>query len=226
MFQKIIAYSLANKLVIILMVLAMAGVGVYSLSKLAIDAVPDITNNQVQIVTSSATLSAEEMEQLVTFPIESVVTNLPQVIEIRSISRYGLSVITVVFDESMDIYQARQMVGEQLKLVESNIPSGCEMPSLMPITTGLGEIYQYVLMVEPGYEDQYDVMELRTIQDWIVKRQFAGTVGIIETSSFGGFIKQYEVSVNPDLMIARNVTLDEISTALENNNANSGGKLH
>jgi cobalt-zinc-cadmium resistance protein CzcA len=223
MFQKIIAYSLANKLVIILMVLAMAGVGVYSLSKLAIDAVPDITNNQVQIVTSSATLSAEEMEQLVTFPIESVVTNLPQVIEIRSISRYGLSVITVVFDESMDIYQARQMVGEQLKLVESNIPSGCEMPSLMPITTGLGEIYQYVLMVEPGYEDQYDVMELRTIQDWIVKRQFAGTVGIIETSSFGGFIKQYEVSVNPDLMIARNVTLDEISTALENNNANSGG---
>jgi heavy metal efflux system protein len=223
MFQKIIAYSLANKLVVLLLVFAGIGIGVYSLSKLAIDAVPDITNNQVQIVTSSSTLSAEEMEQLVTFPIEAVVTNLPKVVEIRSISRYGLSVITVVFEESMDIYQARQMVSEQLKLVESNIPPGSEMPSLMPITTGLGEIFQYVLLVEPGYENQYDVMQLRTIQDWIVKRQFAGTKGIIETSSFGGYVKQYEVSVNPHEMIARNVTLEEISSALKNNNANSGG---
>lgn len=190
---------------------------------LAVDAVPDITNNQVQVVTSSPTLAAEEVEQFITFPVESAVRNIPKVTEVRSISRYGLSVVTIVFADDVPIMTARQYVGEQLNVVRDEIPEEFGSPEMMPITTGLGEIYQYVLQVKPGYEAQYDDMKLRTIQDWIVKRQLAGMTGIVEVSSFGGRVKQYEVSLKPELMQAFGISSDDVSTALKQNNNNSGG---
>ncbi len=223
MFEKIIGYSLANKLMVFVGVIALTGAGLYALSGLAVDAVPDITNNQVQIVTTSPTLAAQEVEQYVTFPIEAVMANIPDVTEVRSISRYGLSVVTVVFDEDVDLMRARQFVAEQITLVSGDIPSELGSPEMMPITTGLGEIYQYVLAVKPGFEKKFDIMELRTIQDWIVKRQLTGIPGIIEVSSFGGLVKQYEVAINPELMLARDVTINDVKAALERNNANSGG---
>ncbi|HLU84793.1 MAG TPA: efflux RND transporter permease subunit, partial [Vicingaceae bacterium] len=169
MFEKIIAYSLKNKLIVLLLVLALILGGIYSMRHLAVDAVPDITNNQVQVVTSSPTLAAEEVEQFITLPIEMAVANIPNVIEVRSISRYGLSVITIVFEEEVDIMLARQFVNEQLTIVKDEIPAAFGSPEMMPITTGLGEIYQYILQVKPGYENQFDIMKIRTIQDWIVK---------------------------------------------------------
>lgn len=223
MFEKIIGYSLANKLMVFIGVIGLTMAGLYALSGLAVDAVPDITNNQVQIVTTSPTLAAQEVEQYVSFPIEAAMANMPDVTEVRSISRYGLSVVTVVFKDHVDLMRARQFVGEQIKLVSGDIPPELGSPEMMPITTGLGEIYQYVLTVKPGYEKMFDIMELRTIQDWIVKRQLTGIPGIIEVSSFGGLVKQYEVAVNPELMLARDVTINDMKAALERNNANSGG---
>lgn len=223
MFEKIIAYSLKNKLMVLLALLALILGGIYSMANLAIDAVPDITNNQVQVVTSSPTLAAEEVEQFITLPVEMAVANIPNVIEVRSISRYGLSVITIVFEDKVDIMLARQFVSEQLNIVKEEIPPAFGTPEMMPITTGLGEIYQYVLQVKEGYEDKYDIMEIRTIQDWIVKRQLTGLPGIIEVSSFGGLVKQYEVSVNPEKLLELNVSIQEVEQALVKNNNNSGG---
>lgn len=222
MFEKIIAFSVERKFIIALMVLAIIAGGVYSLKQLPIDAVPDITNNQVQIVTVSPTLAPQEVEQLITFPLEVSVSNIPRVVEIRSISRYGLSVITVVFEDGMPQLDARQFVQEQMKLAAEEIPDGLGSPELMPITTGLGEIYQYTLETEPGYEDEYSAMDLRTIQDWIVKRQMAGIPGIIEISSFGGYLKQYEVAVDPLVLTSFDLTLADIFDALAKNNQNSG----
>ncbi|MEQ9220770.1 MAG: CusA/CzcA family heavy metal efflux RND transporter [Cyclobacteriaceae bacterium] len=221
MFGKIIAYSVKNKFIVLLTVAAIVIGGIFSMRGIPLDAVPDITNNQVQVVTVLPTLAAEEVEQLITFPIEASLSNIPDVVEIRSISRYGLSVITVVFDERMEMLDARQYVREQLGVVD--IPAGFGTPELMPITTGLGEIYQYVLHVQPGYEDRYDIMDLRTIQDWIVKRQLAGIPGVIEVSSFGGLVKEYEVAVNPERMFALKLTLPDVIEALKQNNENSGG---
>lgn len=223
MFEKIIAYSLKNKIMVLLMIVALIFAGVISLRSIAIDAVPDITNNQVQVVTSSPTLAAEEVEKFITFPIEMSVANIPDVTEVRSISRYGLSVVTIVFEDNVDIMRARQFVAEQLIIARDEIPAEFGTPQMMPITTGLGEIYQYVLQVQPGYEKQFDIMEIRTIQDWIVKRQLAGLQGIIEVSSFGGKVKQYEVGVNPASLMAFNVTINEVEEALKINNNNSGG---
>lgn len=204
-------------------VLAIIIVGVISASKIPLDAVPDITNNQVQIVSTSPTLAPQEVEQIITYPLESVMTNIPGVEEVRSISRYGLSVITVVFNDGVDIMQARQFVQEQLNLAKSGLPAGLTEPNLMPITTGLGEIYQYVLTVEDSIAHRYDDTELRTIQDWIVKRQLNGTKGIIEVSSFGGYVKQYEVNVLPNTLKALGLSLQDVINALKNNNENSGG---
>ncbi|MCB0636723.1 MAG: efflux RND transporter permease subunit, partial [Lewinella sp.] len=223
MIKSLIRLSVHNKLVVFLLVLALIIGGVYSLRQLPIDAVPDITNNQVQVVTVSPTLAPQEVEQFITYPIEVVMANIPNVTEIRSISRYGLSVVTIVFEDFVPILEARQFVKEQISLAANEIPEAFGMPELMPITTGLGEIYQYVLEVQPGYEDQYGPMELRTIQDWIVKRQLAGTPGIIEISSFGGYLKQYEVAVDPLLLQSLNVTISEVFEALARNNQNSGG---
>ena len=197
--------------------------GIYSMLTLPIDAVPDITNNQVQIVTVSPTLAPQEVEQLITMPVEIAMSNIMNVTEIRSVSRFGLSVVTVVFKESVPTLDARQLVNEQIQSVAGEIPSELGMPEMMPITTGLGEIYQYVLKVEPGYEDKYDAMELRTIQDWIVKRQLSGIPGIVEINSFGGYLKQYEVAVDPDVLFSLNITIGEVFEALNKNNQNTGG---
>ncbi len=195
----------------------------YSMMNIPIDAVPDITNNQVQVVTVSPSLAAQEVEQLITYPVEVAMSNLPDIVEVRSISRYSLSVVTIVFESHVPNLNARQLVKEQISVAASEIPEGLGSPELMPITTGLGEIYQYTLEVMPGYEHQYDAMQLRTIQDWIVKRQLAGIHGIVEVSSFGGYLKQYEVAVHPSKMRSLGVTIPEVLLALKRNNENSGG---
>ncbi|MHB1278642.1 MAG: efflux RND transporter permease subunit, partial [Bacteroidia bacterium] len=223
MIDKIIAYSINNKLVISMMTLALIIWGVWSAGKLPIDALPDITNNQVQIITVCPTLAGQEVEQLVTFPIEQSIANLPDLVELRSISRFGLSVITVVFDERVDIYFARQLIIERLKEAESKIPKGIGTPELAPVSTGLGEVYQYIIHPKKGSEEKYNAMDLRTMQDWIVARQLYGTPGIAEVNSFGGELKQYEVAVNPDRLFSLGVTITEIFTSLEKNNENTGG---
>jgi cobalt-zinc-cadmium resistance protein CzcA len=223
MIKAIIGFSVRNKLFVLLMVLGIVGLGLSALSRIPIDAVPDITNNQVQVVTVSPFLAAQEVEQFITYPVELALANIPNVVEIRSISRFGLSVVTVVFKDWVHTLHARQYVREQLSQAEDDIPPGLGKPDLMPITTGLGEIYQYVLRVKPGYEQQYDAMELRTIQDWIVKRQLAGIPGIIEVSSFGGYLKQYEVAIEPHLLRSYGLAVAEVFEALSRNNQNSGG---
>ena len=223
MFDAILRFSVKKKLFVGLTTLFLLIGGIYSMLTLPIDAVPDITNNQVQIVTVSPTLAPQEVEQLITMPVEIAMSNIMNVTEIRSVSRFGLSVVTVVFKESVPTLDARQLVNEQIQSVAGEIPSELGMPEMMPITTGLGEIYQYVLKVEPDYEDKYDAMELRTIQDWIVKRQLSGIPGIVEINSFGGYLKQYEVAVDPDVLFSLNITIGEVFEALNKNNQNTGG---
>ncbi len=223
MLDKIIAFSIKNKFIIGLMTIALIIWGIWRTTKLRIAAVPDITNNQVQIITNCPTLAGQEVEQLVTSPIERSISNLPDLIELRSISRFGLSVITVVFDDDVDIYFARQLINERLKEAETKIPKGIGTPELSPVSTGLGEIYQYILHPKKGSESKYSAMDLRTMQDWIVARQLYGTKGIAEVNSFGGQLKQYEVAINPNKLLAMNVTIPEIFTALEKNNENTGG---
>ncbi len=223
MIQRIIHFSVNQKFIVGLLVLVLIGLGIHAMFRIPINAVPDITNNQVQVVTVSPSLAAQEVEQLITYPVEVAMANLPDVVEVRSISRYSLSVVTIVFDDHVPILDARQLVKEQISVAASEIPTGLGSPELMPITTGLGEIYQYTVEAKPGYEDEYDAMELRTIQDWIVKRQLAGIQGIVEISSFGGYLKQYEVAVDPQKMRSLGVTIPEVIAALERNNENSGG---
>ena len=223
MLNKIIHFSIKNKLVIAVGTIALIIWGVWSATKLPIDAVPDITNNQVQIITISPTLASQEVEQFVTYPIEQSLANLPDLQEMRSISRFGLSVITVVFHDDIDVYFARQLINEKLKEAEEKIPKGMGKPELAPVSTGLGEIYQYIIRPKKGAENKYTAMDLRTMQDWIVARQLYGTAGIAEVNSFGGQLKQYEVALNPDRLKAMNVTIPEIFTALEKNNQNTGG---
>jgi cobalt-zinc-cadmium resistance protein CzcA len=223
MIERIIRFAVRQKLLVSVGVLGLIGAGILALRTLPIDAVPDITNNQVQIVTTSAYLAPQEVEQFITYPVEVAMANIPDVIEVRSISRFGLSVVTVVFEDRVPILEARQYVKEQIAQAEAEIPGNLGTPQLIPITTGLGEIYQYVLRPEPGYEHRYGPMELRTIQDWIVKRQLAGIEGIVEMSSFGGYLKQYEVALDPQLLQAQGITIGEVYTALEENNQNSGG---
>lgn len=223
MFERIIQGSVKNGLMVLLLVIGIIGGGLWSLSRITIDAVPDITNNQVQVVTISPSLSPQEVEQFITYPVELAMNNLPHVTEIRSVSRYGLSVVTVVFEEDLPMLDARQYVKEQIDVAAEDIPDGMGAPGLMPITTGLGEVYQYTLEVDPEFRDEFDTKELRTIQDWIVKRQLAGIPGVVEISSFGGLLKQYEVSVNPRSLNALGITLADIWESLEANNLNAGG---
>ena len=205
------------------MTLALIGWGIWSASKLPIDAVPDITNNQVQIITVCPTLAGQEVEQLVTFPIEQSIANIPELEQTRSISRFGLSVITVVFKENVDIYFARQLINEKLKEATENIPSTIGTPELAPVSTGLGEVYQYILHPQKGSENKYDAKALRTMQDWIVARQLYGTEGVAEVNSFGGELKQYEVAVNPSRLKAMGISITDIFNALAQNNQNTGG---
>lgn len=223
MLNKIINFSIKNKIIIGLMTLFLIFWGIWSATKLPIDAVPDITNNQVQIITSCPTLAAQEVEQLVTFPIEQSIANVPGIEETRSISRFGLSVITVVFKENVDIYFARQLINEKLKDASEEIPNGIGTPELAPVSTGLGEVYQYILHPKKGSESKYSAKDLRTMQDWIVRRQLNGTPGVAEINSFGGELKQYEVSIDPNRLKAMDVSISDIFNALEKNNQNTGG---
>lgn len=223
MLEKIIRFSLGHKLIILLFTIAIMGYGIYSVSHIPIGAVPDITNNQVQVITTSTNLSTEDIEQFITYPIEMEMANLPGVQEIRSISKFGLSVVTIVFDESMGTYLPRQLIAEKIKTASEVIPEGFGSPEMGPISTGLGEIYQYVLDVKPGYEDRYSVADLRTIQDWIVKRQLSGIPGVVEINTWGGYLKQYEVAINLSQLKAMDITTGDLVTALEKNNSIAGG---
>ena len=223
MLNKIIKYSITHKLVIGLLTLGLIITGIFSLRQLPVDAVPDITNNQVQVITTSPTLAAQEVERLITFPIEITMATIPQIDEIRSFSRFGLSVVTIVFEEDVDVYWARAQVNERLAEAQSQIPEGIGKPGIAPLSTGLGEIYQYVIGTEPGYEDKYDAVQLRTIQDWVIRRQLLGTPGVADVSSFGGYLKQYEIAVRPERLNAMQVSISEIFDALESNNQNTGG---
>lgn len=223
MLDKIIKFSIKNKVVIGLMTLVWIIWGVWSATKLPIDAVPDITNNQVQIITVCPTLAGQEVEQLVTFPIEQSIANVPGIQETRSISRFGLSVITVVFKEEVNVYFARQLISEQLKSAVEEIPKGVGTPELAPVSTGLGEVYQYILHPKKGSEKKYNAKELRTMQDWIVRRQLNGTPGVAEINSFGGELKQYEVGIDPNRLKAMGISISDLFTALEKNNQNTGG---
>jgi heavy metal efflux system protein len=222
MIERIIQFSIRNKFIVGLFVLALAGWGTWSLTQLPVDAIPDITNNQVQIISQAPSLAVQEVESFITAPIEVAVANIPDIIELRSISRLGLSVVTVVFRDGVDVYWARQQLSERLKEAEDNIPPGMARIELAPISTGLGEIYQYRLAVEKGMEKLYTPMELRTIQDWIVRREMLGTPGVADINSYGGFVKQYEIAVNPDRLRGMNLTLTDIFDALERNNENTG----
>src|SRR5574344_1114093 len=223
MLNSIVSFSVKKKIFVGLTVLFLLIGGIYAMLPLPVDAVPDITNNQVQVVTVSPTLAPQEVEQLITMPVEIAMRNIMNVQEIRSVSRFGLSVVTVVFKEKVPVLDARQLVNEQIQTVAGDIPSELGQPELMPITTGLGEIYQYVLKVDPKYRSQYNPMELRVIQDWIVKRQLSGIPGIVEINSFGGYLKQYEVAVDPDALFAMNITISDVFDALSKNNQNTGG---
>ena len=223
MLDKIISFSIKNKLIIILMTLGWIIYGIIELRKLPIDAVPDITDNQVQIITTSPSLGAPDVERFITFPLEQSVNNIQGIKQMRSFSRFGLSVVTIVFEDGVDLYLARQQVSERLQQVSKDIPKTLGVPEMAPISTGLGEIYQYIIRPKTGYEHRYNSMELRTIQDWIVRRQLLGTNGVADVASFGGNLKQYEVAVNPAQLKSMGVTMQEVFTALENNNQNTGG---
>lgn len=223
MLDKIIKFSIQNKIIVGVMTLLLIIWGTWSATKLPIDALPDITDNQVQILTQAPTLAAQEVEQLITYPIEKALANLPDVEEKRSFSRFGLSVITIVFKDDVNIYFARQLINEKLKQAEKDIPPSIGKPELAPVTTGLGEIYQYVIHPQKGAEDKYSAMDLRTMQDWIVGRQLAGIEGVAEITGFGGITKQYEVAINPSRLKAMGVTIPDIFSALEKNNENTGG---
>ncbi len=223
MLEHIIRFSLRNKLIILLFMGFVIGFGIFSLTRIPIGAVPDITNNQVQVITTSRNLSTQDVEQFITYPIELEMANLPGVIEIRSTSKFGLSVVTIVFEDDMGTYLPRQLIAEKIKSASEKIPESFGVPEMGPITTGLGEIYQYILDVKPGYEDKYSITELRTIQDWIVKRQLSGIPGVVEVNTWGGFLKQYEVAINPQQLNAMNISISEIYEALEKNNSIAGG---
>lgn len=223
MLSHIIQFSIKNKFVVLLFTTFIIGFGLYSLSQIPIGAVPDVTNNQVQVITTSRNLSTQDMEQFITYPVELVMANLPGVQEIRSVSKFGLSVVTIVFDDDMGTYLPRQLIAEKIKSAAEKIPDGFGTPEMGPITTGLGEIYQYILDVEPAFKDKYTAEDLRTIQDWIVKRQLSGIPGVVEVNTWGGFLKQYEVAIDTDKLNAMNITTNEVFTALEMNNSISGG---
>ena len=223
MIQRIIRFSVEHKPVVALFILAWIGAGLWSLGRVPIDAVPDITDNQVQVLTQAPDLGTEDIERSVTYSVELALANLPGVIELRSISRSGLSAVTVVFEERMGIYRPRQLVSEALVAVRDDLPEGVPPPFMAPISTGLGEIYQYMLVVDPAQRHRYDLAELRTLQEWVVARQMALVPGVVEVNSFGGELKQYHVSLDPLRLRSMDVTMDDVVDALRASNANTGG---
>ena len=223
MLNSIIDFSVRNKLIVGLFILTLVIYGSYQVTRLPIDAVPDITNNQVQIITVAPSFGATDIERLITFPIEQANSNINGIKELRSFSRFGLSLVTLVFDDETDLYWARQQVAERLQKIQTQIPPGIGTPEMGPVTTGLGEIYQYVVKTKKGFESKYNETELRTIQDWVIRRQLLGVEGVAEVSSFGGKLKQYEIAINTNRLQAYNITIDELFNALQKNNQNTGG---
>ena len=223
MLHSIIHFSIKNKLIVGLFVLALIVAGIFAATKLPIDAVPDITNNQVLIITSAPSLGAPDVERFITVPVEQATRNVPGIVEQRSFSRFGLSLVTIVFNEETDVYWARQQISERLVQAQQQIPTGVGVPSLGPLTTGLGEIFQYVVKTKPGFEGKYNLAELRDIQDWIVRRQLLGTEGVADVSSFGGDVKQFEVAVNTEKLHSFQLTITDVFKALNDNNENTGG---
>ncbi|QNE42286.1 CusA/CzcA family heavy metal efflux RND transporter (plasmid) [Hymenobacter sp. NBH84] len=223
MFDRLIHFSIHNKLIIGLLTLALVAWGSYSLSRLPIDAVPDITTNQVVVYTVAPSLAASDIERLVSFPVEQSLATIPGREEVRSFSRFGLSVVTIVFEDQVDIYWARQQVAERLREAESQIPESIGRPEMAPVSTGLGEVYQYLVRAKPGFEKKYDARELRTIQDWIVRRQLLGTPGVADVASFGGELKQFEIRLDPTRLRSLNVTTEQVYQAVSRNNQNAGG---
>ncbi|MAN02289.1 MAG: CusA/CzcA family heavy metal efflux RND transporter [Owenweeksia sp.] len=223
MLERIIQYSIHHKLIVLLFTASIVGFGVYALNNIPIGAVPDVTNNQVQVITTSRNLATEDVEKFLTYPVELEMANLPGVKEIRSVSKFGLSVVTVVFDDNMGTYLPRQLIAEKIKSAEERIPSGFGKPFMGPVTTGLGEIYQYIIDVDSTYRDRYSITDLRTIQDWVVKRQLSGIPGVVEVNTWGGYLKQYEVALNPEQLRAMNLSVAEVYQALERNNSVAGG---
>lgn len=222
MFQKLITYSIRHKLVIGVLSIALAIWGVWSLMHLPFDSTPDITDNQVQVITQAPSLGAQEVEQYVTTPVEMALANIPRIQERRSISRSGLSVITLVFDDAADIYWARSQVSQVVEQLEKELPKNTET-EMGPIATGLGEIYHYTIRAKEGYEHKYSLTQFRTMQDWIVRKQLSGTPGVAEVSGWGGYVKQYEVAINTDQLNASGISVSEVFEALQRNNANTGG---
>ncbi|MFC4740465.1 CusA/CzcA family heavy metal efflux RND transporter [Flavobacterium ponti] len=223
MLDKIIQFSIKNKFIILLFTLVLIAWGSYSIKQLPLDALPDVTNNQVQIITNAPTLASQEIEQLITYPLEQSLKTIPKIIELRSISRFGLSVVTVVFKDDVDIYWARNQIFQRISQAKENIPDYAGSPEMAPITTGLGEIYQYDVYAKKGYEDKYDATKLRTIQDWIIVPQLQGVEGVAEVATWGGKLKQFEIAVKPNTLKSLDVTITEIFEALEKNNQNTGG---
>lgn len=223
MLEKIIQYSIHHKLIVLLFTAGIIGFGFYSLSNIPIGAVPDVTNNQVQVITTSRNLATEDVEKFLTYPVELEMANLPGVKEIRSVSKFGLSVVTVVFEDNIGTYLPRQLIAEKIKSAEEKIPAGFGTPFMGPVSTGLGEIYQYIINVDPKYKDTYSLTDIRTIQDWVVKRQLSGIPGVVEVNTWGGYLKQYEVALNPERLRAMNISIFEAFNALEKNNSIAGG---
>ena len=223
MLDRIIQWSISHKFIVALFIAAWVGFGIYSLANLPIGAVPDVTNNQVQVITTSRNLATEDVEKFLTYPIELEMANLPGIKEIRSISKFGLSVVTLVFEEDLGTYLPRQLIAERLKIAEERIPAGFGKPIMGPISTGLGEIYQYIIDVKPGYEDRYSITDLRTIQDWIVRRNLSGIEGVIEVNTWGGYLKEYEVAINPERLKAMEIDLAAVYAVLQQNNSIAGG---
>ncbi|MDD7046068.1 MAG: CusA/CzcA family heavy metal efflux RND transporter [Prevotella sp.] len=222
MFQRLITYSIHHKLVVGIFTLALVAWGVWSLVNLPFDSTPDITDNQVQVITQAPSLGAQEVEQYITTPIEMALANIPRLQERRSISRSGLSVITLVFDDDADIYWARSQVNQMLETATKDLPKNTDT-EMGPVATALGEIYHYTVRAKKGYEHKYSLTQLRTIQDWIVRKQLSGTPGVAEVSGWGGYVKQYEVAIDNDRLNANGITVGDVFTALEKNNANTGG---
>ena len=223
MIRSIIQFSVTNKIVIGLFVFGLVIAGIYSLRTLPINSIPDSSNNQVRVITVSPDLATKEVEQLITYPVEQEMANLPGVKHIRSVSKFGLSVVTVIFKDDMGKYLPRQLIQEKIKTASEQIPEGLGQPRMGPIISGLGEIYQWVVTTEKGYDSAYSTRELRSIQDWIVKRQMAGIEGVVEINSWGGYLKQYEVAVDPTRLKSLDITISEVYEALQENNANAGG---
>ena len=225
MFEKIIQFSIAQRWLVLMFTLGMALLGVFSYQQLAIDAVPDITNVQVQVNTSAPGYSPLEAEQRITFPIETVMAGLPRLEQTRSLSRYGLSQVTIVFKEGTDIYFARQLVNERIQEAKGKLPAGVE-PSMGPISTGLGEIYMWTVEAAEGALKAdgmpYSSTDLREIQDWIIKPQLRNVQGVTEINTIGGYAKEFQVAPYPEKLLAHGLTLDDVVTALERNNTNVG----